>query len=332
MAKSAIRMPAAAFVLGAGLLLGAEISPAAPSAETEVFARVGGRVISMREYQSALADGMRQKYYHGKPQEAELERFGREVGERLILQVLLSAEAARRGIEPDHAAVERQVAEYDRRYAANERWQQARDSVLPRLTAELERRSRLERLEASVRAVPAPTVAQVREYFAANPQRFTEPEQVRLSLIMLRVDPSAPDAAWKAAAEQAEEIRREVAAGADFAAIARERSADASAARGGDLGYVHRGMLPEAIERQFIDTLEPGTVSRPARLLEGIALVRLEARKPARLRSFEEVQATATELLQRERGERAWAELGAALRAASVVELSGPRAEASAAR
>ncbi len=46
----------------------------------------------------------------------------------------------------------------------------------------------------------------------------------------------------------AEQIRAEVIDGADFAAVARERSEDGSAERGGDLGEVGRGMLMPAYE------------------------------------------------------------------------------------
>ena len=54
----------------------------------------------------------------------------------------------------------------------------------------------------------------------------------------------------KSAAEAlAREIHAQVTAtGADFAAIARERSEDSSAARGGDVGNVGRGRLAAAYE------------------------------------------------------------------------------------
>lgn len=64
------------------------------------------------------------------------------------------------------------------------------------------------------------------------------------------------------ASRLAAEIRAQVtAAGADFAAIARERSEDSSAARGGDLGLQGRGRLALAYEEAAF-ALEPNGISQ----------------------------------------------------------------------
>lgn len=317
----------------AGMLAAAWAARAEPApAEPEVFARVGTQVISLREFESARAAGLRQKFYHGRPPEGEVERFSREVGETLVTQALLVAEAERRGIEPDQAKIDRQVAEFDHRLEGDEQWRKSRERILPRAIGEMQRRSRLERLEASVRAVPAPTEDEARAYHAANPKLFTEPEQLRFSLILVKLDPAASPEAVAAATAEARRIRDEIGKGADFAALARAHSADPSAPAGGDLGYVHRGMLPEAIERQFADSLPEGSVSEPTRLLEGMAIVRLDARKAPRLRDFGDVAATARDLLQRERGEAAWTALKSSLRAQATVWFDESRFSAAAPR
>lgn len=297
----------------------------ASGAQPEVFARVGGKVISVREYESALAAGLRARFYHGRPPEGETARFGREVGETLVLQVLLAAEAERRAIEPDREAIAKQLAEYEWRYADSEQWQRTRADILPRLTADLEGRSRVKRLEAAVRALPEPSEADARAYYESKSALFTEPEQVRLSLILLKVDPAATPAVWARAGAEAERLLARLREGEDFAKLARAHSADPSASQGGDLGYVHRGMLPETIERQFVDGLQPGQLSAPAKLLEGIAIVRMDARKPARLREYDEVARNARELLQRSRADEAWAKLKADLRAGATVWLDESR-------
>lgn len=312
------------------VVAGAEaVSVAAPAtasgAEPGVFARVGGKVISTAEYESALAAGMRARFYHGRPPEGETARVARDVGEDLVLQVLLAAEAERRAIEPDREAIASQIAEYERRYAGSEQWQRTRADILPRLTADLEGRSRVKRLEAAVRAVPAPGEADARAYYESKAALFTEPEQLRLSLILLKVEPAAAAEVWTAAGTEAERLLGRLRQGEDFAKLARAHSADPSASQGGDLGYVHRGMLPEAIERQFVDGLQPGQLSTPAKLLEGIAIVRMDARKPARLRAYDEVARNARELLQRSRADEAWAKLKADLRANATVWLDESR-------
>lgn len=285
----------------------------------EIFARVDKHEISFAEYQAALAAGIRKKYYHSRPPVAELGRFQREVADQLIDRVLLLQEARRRGIEPDRERIDATVAGYDQRYGASDQWRAERDRRLPVLVAQLESQSLLERLEAAVREVPAPQAAAVKAYYEAYPEKFTEPEQVRLSLILLKVASSAARAAWDQAAEEGRRLYQKLQKGADFAELARLHSADPSAARGGDLGYLHRGMLPELIEKQVIDSLQPGAYSEPVTLLEGVAIVRMEERKPARLRSFDAAAKRAGELWQRDEGEKAWQRLIARLRTAAVV-------------
>lgn len=308
-----------AAALAAGLIGAAGAGAQAAAADPEVFARAGGETILVRDYEAAVATSLKQKYYHGRPPAGEAERHRREVGEALVSQLLLAQEAERRKIEPDRDAVRSRLAEFERRYAASEQWKQSRESLLPRLTTEVERLSRLERLEARVRDVPEPREEEVRAYYEANRDRFTEPERLRLSLILLRLDPTATGAAIEAVQAKAAELHGRLKAGESFADLARAHSADPSAPNGGDLGYLHRGMLPEAIEKQFADGLRPGEIAPPARVLEGIAIVRLDERKAPRLRAYDEVAASARELLRRSRGDAAWARLKAELRAASSV-------------
>jgi parvulin-like peptidyl-prolyl isomerase len=291
----------------------------------EVFAVVGAEVIPFAEYQSALAAGMRQKYYHAKPPEAEVARFQRDVGDQLVNQLLLLDEAKRRGIEPDRAKVENTVAGYEERYKDSAQWRANRERLLPGLRQRLERQSQLERFEQAVRAVDAPSEASTRAYYAAHPELFTEPEQVRLSLILLKVDPSSPRAIWEKAGEEAERLHQRLQKGADFAELARLHSADPSAARGGDLGYLHRGMLPEPVQKQVIDTLQAGTVAPPVVLLEGIAIVRLVDRRSAQRRSFEDVRKRAGELWARAQGEAAWQTLITDLRARARIQVDESR-------
>ncbi|MBI3374954.1 MAG: peptidylprolyl isomerase [Betaproteobacteria bacterium] len=302
------------------------IAQAATSAPGgEVFARVGEKVITFQEYQAALAAGMRKKFYHARPPVDELSKFQREIGEQLVGRLLLLEEAKLRGIAPERAKIDASIAEYDQRYAASEQWRANREQVLRKLIEQLEHQSVLERLEASVRTAELPAEGEVRAYYEVNPGQFTEPEQLRISLILLKVTPSSPRAAWDEAAEEAKRLHQRLQKGADFAELARTHSSDPSAERGGDLGYVHRGMLPELIEKQVIDSLGPGTYSAPVTLLEGVAIVRLADRRPPQLRAYADVAKRAEELWLRDRGEKAWNQLIATLRAATVVQIDESR-------
>lgn len=303
-AKAARILAAAALSIASAFTL-AETTTAPAQTQPQPFAVVGDQVIARSEYEAAVAAGVGRRFYHAVPPEAELAAFRREVGESLVERALLLGEAKRRGLQADRAWIDGIVADYDQRYATSERWRTQRDQLLPPVIRELERQSVLQQMERAARAAEPLGEPQVRAYYEAHPQQFTEPEQLHLSLILLRVDPASPRVAWQQAQEEAAQLLQQLRAGGDFAELARMHSADPSAARGGDLGYLHRGMLPPSLEAGLVAPLAVGDTAGPLKILEGYALLRLQDRKPARLRDFDEVHARAAELAQREREERA---------------------------
>lgn len=315
------RMPKVLATLALGLAGLAQAQPnvAAPAKEP-VFATVGERTITVTEYRQALAVATRKKYYHAKPPEAELAAFQREVGEDLVNRVLLLDEAKRRGIGPDRQRVDAALAGYEARYKGNRNWEANRERMLAAVAQQLEADSVLERLEKQVKAVREPTAREARAYYEQHKELFVEPEQVKVSVILLKVDPGSPQAAWNAAHDEARRIRERLGAGADFGELAKLHSGDLSAGRGGDMGYVHRGMLPEAVHA-VVDKLAPGDVSAPVQVLEGVALLRLDDRKPARQRGFDEVRERAGDLWQRAEADAAWKALIAELRKRTAIRV-----------
>jgi len=86
------------------------------------------------------------------------------------------------------------------------------------------------------------------------------------------------------------------------------------------MGYLHDGMLSPAAQ-EVIDKLAIGEVSRPVRLLKGVAIFRVSDRKAARLRAFEDVKKRARELLIREQSDQAWASLKGQLRNSTPISV-----------
>lgn len=304
----------------AGLLLSccSIATAAADDAQAPLFALVEGTAISVADFEAALAISIRQRFYHRRPREEQLESLRREVTERLVDRVLLLKEAQRRGMPVDEEKASAQLAAYEQRYRDQAHWQETRAEVLPALARALREQNMIADLELATRAVPAPAESDLRSYYAAHPEQFTEPERVRLSVILLKVDPSSPADAWDRAMQRAQDIAKQLRAGADFGDMARRYSDDASAPEGGDMGYRHRGMLLPALESE-VDKMAPGAVSEPVRLLEGVAIFRLTSRMPARLRHLEEVRRAVAELWAREQGEARWRELVTRLRAGADI-------------
>jgi parvulin-like peptidyl-prolyl isomerase len=293
---------------------------AAVSAHGDVFATVNGQDISIREYESTFANLVRQKFYHGQVPEVELQAAREEVKNKLIQRVVLQEEAVRRGIEPDQKGIDEAIAGYDRQYAASPVWRERRESLLPGLKKQLAEQNRLSRLEQSVRQLPEPTEAEVRAFYDKQPELFTEPEKVRVSAILLSIDPSSPVSAWQSARTEAAAIYKRLEAGGSFEEAARLHSNGKFAEQGGDMGYLHRGMLPEALQER-IDGFELGKINPPIDTLEGIAIFRLDERVPPKKREFADVAQRAKELLVRDLQEKAWKGLVDKLVAAADVKI-----------
>lgn len=297
----------------------------AGEAQSAVFAIVEGTAISAAEFEGALAAAIRRKFYHRQPREDQLAALRSEVTDELVNRVLLLKEAQRRGIRADEEKVRAELAAYEQRVRDSPQWRKVRSEVLPALTRALRERNAIAQLEAAIRAVPPPGEAELRAYYESHPELFTEPERVRLSLILLKVDPASPADAWERAFARARELLAQLANGADFAELARQHSGDASASDGGDMGYRHRGMLSPHLESE-IAKLAVGATSEPIKLLEGVAIFRVTERRPPELKKLEHVRRAATELWAREQGEARWRELIARLRAGAEIRIGDERA------
>lgn len=307
-----------AIALAATFAAQAASSQQAP-APIPALAVVNGQAVSAEEFERAFAATVRQKFYHRAPPEGTLEAVRREVADGLVDRALILAEAKKRAVKVDEDAIRQVIAGYEKRYGESPNWKQTRERALPQIENELRQKQLLERLEAEVRDVKAPDEADARRFYEANPTLFTEPEQVHVSVILLKVDPSATKAVRDQAREEARGMYERLAGGADFAEMAKLRSADSSAAKGGDLGYLHRGMLGEALH-VAIDALKDGEVGKPTDVLEGVAIFKLHQRREARQRQFADVRERAGELLKRERAEGAWKQFVAELRRDAVIQ------------
>ena len=101
---------------------------------------------------------------------------------------------------------------------------------------------------------------------------------------------------------KAKELKAQIDAGADFAAVAAENGTDGTASRGGDLGwFTKEQMVPEFAEAAF--ALEPGTVSDPVQTPFGWHLIKLEETRAQPIPEMAEVRgeliAELTEIAQR---------------------------------
>jgi hypothetical protein len=141
-----------------------------------------------------------------------------------------------------------------------------------------------------------PTGAEVARYYEAHRQEFVRPERVRLRQILTEDRASA------------ERILQQLAAGADFTALAQRLSRDPSAATGGYQGELSREDVPPAF-MDVIFSLQPGEVSRIVPAEYGFHIFQVVGRSPAGVVPLDEAREEIGERLRQERADRLLADL-----------------------
>ena len=87
-----------------------------------------------------------------------------------------------------------------------------------------------------------------------------------------------------------EAILAELTGGADFAKLAREKSEDGNAKDGGSLGYFTTGKMVPAFDAAVQKLQKPGDLSDVVETQFGFHVVKLDGRRAAGLRPFDQVK------------------------------------------
>ncbi len=114
-------------------------------------------------------------------------------------------------------------------------------------------------------------------------------------------------------------LRERIAAGADFAELARLNSEDGTAARGGELGWVYPGDTVPEFERAM-NALAPGELSPPVRTPFGFHLIQVQERRAADV-SAERQRLQARLALRERKADEAYQDWLRQLRDRTYVEL-----------
>ena len=172
-------------------------------------------------------------------------------------------------------------------------------------------RLRLRYLEISMDEIASDIKAddeELRALFEAEPERFVTPEKREVSHILI----SVPSDAGADIAEQARErlvaLKDRIAAGESFEDLARANSEDpGSAAGGGALGFIERGIMVPAFEETAF-ALAPYQVSDPVRSSFGWHLIKVTSVQGSRGATFKEVRDQVLVQYQSREAERIYAE------------------------
>ncbi|HTZ58814.1 MAG TPA: peptidylprolyl isomerase [Acidobacteriaceae bacterium] len=140
----------------------------------------------------------------------------------------------------------------------------------------------------------------IERYYQAHQKDFQVPEEVKVRHILIKVPAGADTKTDAAAKQKAEDLLKQIKAGADFAALAKANSDDpGSKEQGGELGMIQRGVTVPEFEKTAFG-LQPGQVSGVIKTQFGYHIIKVEEKQTAHLRPLDEVKAQIVATLTRQ--------------------------------
>ncbi len=189
--------------------------------------------------------------------------------DNLVFLKLVAAEARRAGVAKDPLVSARMSLDADK--ALGQMYLQKMDEVA---AAEFDRNR-------------AENLPRARELYLVDQAKYKVPEQISASHILFSTKSRKPDEALALA----KDARAKLVAGADFKALATQLSEDPSAARNeGYLDWFSAEAMDPAFSKAAFALPKEGALSEPVLSSFGYHLIRLEGRRPARTKSFDEVK------------------------------------------
>jgi peptidyl-prolyl cis-trans isomerase SurA len=218
----------------------------------------------------------------------------REVLEQFITDKLLEAEVRESGIAVNEDDVNRYIEQVKKNNRLSDedlkialgREGQTLDRYKTSVKAEMEKSEIIER---QVKRKVSITDEDVERYYKLNSKKYRGNERARIRHILLSLPENAPAERVQSATTRAKELSQRIAAGEDFAALARQNSEGAGRAEGGDIGWVNRGTLISGLEEVAFEKLSVGQVSEPFRTSMGVHIVKLEGREAGNVLSLNTV-------------------------------------------
>jgi peptidyl-prolyl cis-trans isomerase C len=294
-----------------------------PAELPEIVARVNGEIVSKADVERAVQtlEGRA-----GGPVPADQrDRIVRGVVDQLVGYRLLTQEAAARKVTVPDADVTAQIATIQGQFPSEQVFAQTlaeRKISLDQVRADARRDLIVAKLlKDEVEAKSTVTAEQVQDFYAKNPDQFMQGERVRASHILISVPKDANAAAKAQGRSRAAQVLKDLKAGQDFAALAKQHSQDpGSAPQGGDLGYFTQGQMVGPFN-DVAFTLKPGTTSELVETDFGFHIIRVVDRQAGRTVPIEEVRPQVEEFLRNKNRQQHTETFIGGLRAKGQIEL-----------
>jgi peptidyl-prolyl cis-trans isomerase C len=137
-------------------------------------------------------------------------------------------------------------------------------------------------------------------FYDKNPDLFKQPEQIKASHILIKVEPGADEMKKSEAKQKIKNIQQKLNKGEDFATLAKEFSEGPSKNNGGDLGYFKRGQMVKSFE-DVAFALKTEEVSDIVETQFGYHIIKVIDKKPEKTVAYENVKKDLAQHLKQEK-------------------------------
>ena len=223
-----------------------------------------------------------------------MERLWKEYGpatlDDMVNEILMRQAAKAQGIKADDAEVDKRLARLRAQFtdaAMFENQLKQNGTTVEKLRAHIADEVVMRKLIVSTQRVTVKE-DELKKAFQQQREKLVTPPAVHLRHILVRTE------------AEANEIIQKVKGGADFMALARERSlAPTGKLNGGDYGFVSRGMLPDEIDR-IAFAMKAGEL-RSLSSAQGFHILQVVEKRPAKPAQYEAVKEDLRDILLAEK-------------------------------
>lgn len=240
-------------------------------------------------------------------------RRGKLLLRQMIDEMLIEQAARRRKVSATPAEVDAELNRVKARYPSSDQFNdelKKSGRSLDQLRHLLRLKLLVTRISRSEAKVPE---KEIQDYYEAHRKEFVKPESVLLRDMLLDTK------------ENAEELRKVLKSGGDFAGLARSFSLDpATKNSGGDMGIIAVSALTAPLAKA-VKEMVPGQISPVIEAPDGFYLLKVEKKFPGRQRPYKEARAEILSKLVEKHALEIQSELVKRLRSGAKIQITDDR-------
>jgi peptidyl-prolyl cis-trans isomerase C len=264
---------------------------------------VNGVTISKDTYDRELDFFVKQTNQRGQQiPEAKMAMMKTQILDNLIAAELLFQESERKGIKVKPEAVSDELKKIKQRFPNEDEFKkllEAEGFTESDVRKQIERQMAIQQLlDQEITEKIKVTDEETRAFYDKNPQFFQQPERVKASHILIKVQADAPADQKAAARKKIEAVQEKVKKGEDFATLAKTYSEGPSGPKGGDLDYFRRGQMVKPFEEAAFN-LKPNETSEIVETQFGYHIIKVIDKKPAKKVAYVDIKKRLSEELKK---------------------------------